>query len=237
MDTELKNIRSRYFACILYPENAYHCEYLQFLRESQKGFYIIHDAGSDMYNVPYSGFVPDRFEDSGKAHIHCIMEFKNARRASGIIKSNPYVRYYKNARTEQLFTVYDILYISLPLEEVVQPIVGQFQPIIDIYAYCQYILHKDFKSVSLGKKQYSVSDIQMLNADRTLLDKYYECSELTDKECLEIIRSIWVSSDGDYNTFLSLLSMYSSDKPLKYVQSHAYFIQKFLLRNEVLTND
>ena len=88
MDTELNNIRSRYFACILYPDNAYHCEYLQFLRESQKGFYIIHDAGADMYNVPYSGFVPDRYEDSSKAHIHCILEYKNSRRASGIIKSN-----------------------------------------------------------------------------------------------------------------------------------------------------
>lgn len=232
-----KNIRSRYFACILYPDNPYHCEYLQFLVDSQKGFYIIHDAGSDMAELPYTGYVPEHLDDCGKTHIHCILEFKNARRESGLIKSNPKVRYYKDETSKRLFTLYDIPYISLPLQEVIQPIVGKYEPIIDIYAYCQYILHKDFKSVALGKKQYSIQDIRMLNADRSLLDKYYEFSELTDKQCVDVIKSIWDCSGGDYNTFTSLLTMYSSDKPLKYAQSHAYFINKFIINERININD
>lgn len=230
--------RSRYYACMLYPENPYHCEYLQYLIDTQTGFYIIHDKGSDMANLPYAGFVPEHTEDTGKAHIHCIIMYKNARTESGIIKSNPYVRYYKDEKSKQFFTVYDIPYISLPLQEVIKPVVEHFEPLTDIYAYAQYILHKDFKSVALGKKQYTVQDIHMMNCDRSLLDNIYAEREMTDNDCLDAVRQIWDCSVGDYNTFLNLLQMYSNDKVLKYVQSHAYFINKFILeRKEEKVND
>lgn len=229
-----KEIRSRYYACMLYPENPYHCEYLQYLVDTQTGFYIIHDKGSDMHNVPYAGYLPEHFEDSGKPHIHCILIYKNARTQNGIIKSNPYVRYYKNEITKQLFTVYDIPYINLPLQEVIKPIVEHFEPLTDLYAYSEYILHKDFKSVALGKKQYSVQDIHMLNCDRSLLDGIYAEREMNDNDCLDAVRQIWNCSAGDSDTFLKLLQMYPNDKVLKYVQSHAYFINKFIIeRNEV----
>lgn len=233
-----REVRSRYYACMLYPDNAYHCEYLQYLVDTQTGFYIIHEKGSDMYELPYTGFVPEHTEDTGKAHIHCILIYKNARTENGIIKSNPYVRYYKDENTERLYSLYDIPYISLPLQEVIKPVVEHFEPLTDIYAYCQYILHKDFKSVALGKKQYEVSDLRMLNSDRSLLDNFYLERELTDKDCLETVRQLWGCSAGDYDTFLSLCQMYSNDKVLKYVQSHAYFINKFIIeRNEVKVND
>ena len=233
-----REVRSRYYACMLYPDNAYHCEYLQYLIDTQSGFYIIHDKGSDMYNVPYTGYVPEHTEDDGKAHIHCVLIFKNARTENGIIKSNPYVRYYKNAYSKQLFTLYDIPYMALPLEEVIRPVVEHFEALTDIYAYAEYLLHKDFKSVALGKRKYEISDIHMLNSDRSLLDNIYAIREMTDNECLETVRQLWNCSAGDMNTFLSLVQMYSNDKVLKYVQSHAYFINKYIIeRNEVKVND
>lgn len=228
-----KTIRSRYFACILYPDNSYHCEYLQYLLYSQTGFYIIHDRGSDLSEIPYKGMVSERHIDHSKPHIHCIMIFKNARTEKGLINSLPKVRYYENVVTKQLYSLYDIPYISLPVQEVVRPLVEKFEPIIDIYAYCQYILHKDYKSIALGKRQYEINDIQMLNSERTLLDKFYTEREITDKDCIEIIQNIRNVADS-YDTFVNLLAMYPDDKVLKYAQSHAYFIDKFIFnRKEV----
>lgn len=234
----LGKIRTRYFTCVLYPNNPYHCEILQYWKQYQTGFYIIHEKGSDLVNVPYAGFVPEHVEDSGKNHIHVFLEFKNARTASGLIKSMPVVRYYKNEQTKQFFTVYDIPYISLPVQEDLRHIVEYFEPITDTHAYALYMIHQDFTSVALGKKQYSVQDIKMLNSDRSYLERFYETRQFTDSDCLDIVSNLWECSQGDKKTFLQLLQLQSSEKPLKYVQSHAYFIEKYILnRNEVNIND
>lgn len=227
-----KVLRSRYFACILYPENPYHCELLQFLRETHTGFYIIHYSDSDLCQLPSVGFISEHHEDGCKPHIHCILEFRNARTESGLIKHFPHVRYYKDEYSKQFFTLYDIPYTDLPLQEVVKPVVEHWEALTDVYAYAEYILHKDFKSVVSGKKMYEVSDIQMLNSDRSYLSRFYECMDLTDADCLQLVRDFWRCAEGDYDIFLDLLQMYSSEKPLKYVQSHAYFINKYILENK-----
>ena len=232
--------KSKYIAIVLYPDNPYHMNYLHYLEDTQEGFYIIHDFGDDLAEIPLDGVYLKDSEKirNEKKHIHCILSFKNPRSGSGFLKSLPTMKYYQYEEQSKLFTVYDIPYISIPdkkantcIVEVNKPLLSTCKPVVDIYAYSQYILHRDFKSFALGKKQYNIQDIRMLNCDRTFLDKFYAVDELNDSQILDIVNQIWTSSNCNKKTFIQLLSMYSNQKVLKYVQSHAYFINKFIVEN------
>lgn len=233
-----KSLKSRLFTFVLYPDNAYHMQYLHYLEANATGFYIIHSSGDDLVNIPYAGFISDIKQATEKKHIHVWLQFKNPRTLNGFLKSLPRVRYYKDEKTKRFFTLYDIPYINLPLQEVIKPIIEHAEIINDTFAMAQYFIHKDFNSVALGKKQYSISDIKLLDCDVSYLNKFYTQNELTDSDIIDILYQILSVSDNK-TMFLQLCAMHSNPSVLKYVQSHAYFINTFIFdtRKEVLTND
>lgn len=230
-------LKSRYISIVLYPDNPYHMEYLHFLEDTQTGFYIIHDTGDDLANVPLYGVNIEKKECYAKKHIHCMLCFKNARSGYGYLKSLPIVRYYQYAEQKQLFTVYDVPYTGIPdkandgsIVEINKPLLDKCKPITDIYAHCLYYLHRDYKSYAEGKKLYNVNDIKMLNSDRSFLDRFYHVDDdMSDGQILDLIEQIWTCSNHDLTIFRQLLSMHSNPLLLKYVQSHAYFIKQFLI--------
>ena len=142
---ENKNIKSRCHAIMLYPDNPYHVQLLDYLKKTYDGFYICHESGSDNYSIPQAGYVGIQHDE--KKHLHVVLQFKNPRTSSGFIKSLPTVRYYKPLQVnnydekfkQQLFTVYDVSYLDIPLEEIIQPIISHTEIISDIYAYAHYL--------------------------------------------------------------------------------------------------
>lgn len=238
-----KEVKSRNHAVILYPSNPYHVQLLDYFRKTYDGFYIVHDANSDNYNIPFAGYVAEQHDE--KKHIHCVIQFKNPRSASGFVKSLPTVRYYKtmlleNVKDEikqQLFTVYDLPCMDLPVQEIVQPIISHSELINDLFAYSYYLLHKDFKSKMLGKKEYSFNDVLPLACDISHYTDYFMQTDNCDSELLDQCVQIWSCSDGSIDLFMQLVSMHSN-KLVKYVQSHAYFLNTFLInKKEVKTYD
>lgn len=237
-------IRSRYFTYILYPDNPYHTEYLYYLKQFANGFYIIHDEGDELYHTPLSGVQQILKSCKNKPHIHVFQIFKNARKADGILKSLPTMKYYQVIGENQnetnigksFLTIYDLPYITLPVQEVIKPLVEKVKPIRDPFSYATYLLHRDYNSIATGKKQYSINDINMLKSDRSLLSQFYEDYTLTDAGLVDLVMQIYSCSDGDINLFLQLCCMHSSDV-IKYVQSHAYFINKFIIEGNRQVND
>lgn len=234
---ENKNIKSRCHAIMLYPDNPYHVQLLGYLKKTYDGFYICHESGSDNYSIPEAGYVGIQHDE--KKHLHVVLQFKNPRTSSGFIKSLPTVRYYKPLQInnydeklkQQLFTVYDLSHLDIPLEEIIQPIISHTEIISDIYAYSHYLLHKDFKSVMLGKKEYSFNDVQPLCSSVEHYSDYFMQTDNNDCEMLDQIVQIWSCCDGSLNMFIQLCSMHSN-KLVKYVQSHPYFIDKFIINNK-----
>lgn len=233
---ENKVIRSRNFGFILYPENPYHMQYLHYLENYATGFYILHDKNADNFYTPFCGFA-EAVQHDEKPHFHCVVQFKNPRTADGVLKSIPTVKYYKPCQLENItneikqrfFTVYDVSYLDIPVEEVNKKIVEHIEPISDIYGYAQYMLHKDFKSVMQGKKEYEFTDVNPFSNPIETISDYFVKTDMSDGQIIDIIYQIASCCDGDYNTFVQLCSMYSDQKVIKYVQSHAYFINNFIL--------
>ena len=102
------------------------------------------------------------------------------------------------------------------------------KPIRDPFSYAAYLLHRDYNSIATGKKQYSINDINMLNRIEVYSIQFYEDYALTDAGLVDLVMQIYACSDGDINLFLQLCCMHSSEV-IKYVQSHAYFINKFII--------
>lgn len=234
--------KSKNIGFMLYPCNTYHMMFLDFLKNNYDGYFIKHDSGADNFNIPIAGVVAEQHEE--KEHIHCVVMLPYARTANGFIKSMPTVRYYKplqleninNEIKQRLFTVFDLSYLDISMEEIVQPIISHCEIIHDIYAYSMYVLHKDIKSRFLGKKEYSFNDVQPLKCTVERFQDYFSCTDDSDADMLDICIQIWSQCDNNLDLFMQLITMHSN-KLVKYVQSHAYFINTFIInRKEVFTH-
>ena len=232
---KVRPVKSRYFAFILYPDNPYHMQYLHFLETSHDGFYILHEKNADNFYIPMAGYEGEQHEE--KPHFHVVVRFRNPRSLSGFQKSIPAVKYYQPLQLEnvdektkkRLYNVYDVSYIDIPVQEIYKPVVEHIEPVTDIYGYCQYLLHKDFKSVVQGKKQYQIYDVKPLYCDEHAFTDYFDQTKQSENELLDTVLQIAVCADGDKNTFVQLIQMHTNPNVLKYVQKHAYFIDKYIL--------
>lgn len=231
----VKVLKSRYFAFILYPDNPYHMQYLHFLETSHDGFYILHDKNADNFYIPMAGYEGEQHNE--KSHFHVVVRFRNPRSLSGFQKSIPAVKYYQPLQLDnvdektkkRLFNVYDISCIDIPVQEIYKPVVEHIEPVTDIFGYCQYLLHKDFKSVVQGKKEYQFYDVKPLFCDLHAFSDYFDQTKQSENELLDTVLQIASCADGDKNTFVQLIQMHTNPNVLKYVQKHAYFIDKYIL--------
>lgn len=235
--------KSKNIGFVLYPCNIYHMMFLDFLKNNYDGYYIKHEARMDNYQIPIAGAVAEQHDE--KEHLHVVVMLPYARTASGFLKSLPNVRYYKPLQLEnindeikqQLFTVFDISYLDIPVEEVIQPIVAHCEVIHDLFAYSTYVLHKDIKSKFLGKKEYNFNDVETLHCTTERFQDFFKMTDDSDADMLDICVQMWARCDNNIDMFMQLIAMHSN-KLVKYVAKHAYFINTFIINNrkEVFTN-
>lgn len=235
--------KSKTIGFVLYPCNLYHMMFLDFLKNNYDGYYIKHDDRSDNYQLPIAGAVAEQHDE--KEHLHVVVMLPYARTANGFLKSLPSVRYYKplqlenisNEIKQQLFTVFDVSYLDIPVQEVIQPIVAHCEVIHDIFAYSAYVLHKDIKSKFLGKKEYTFNDVQPLHCSIERFQDFFKMTDDSDSDLLDICIQMWSQCDNNIDMFMQLIAMHSN-KLVKYVERHAYFINTFIINNrkEVFTD-
>lgn len=220
--------RSRWLQFVLYPENRYHMQYLDWCKYHEYGFYIVHDE-EKFHARPECGFVSDQKEDK-KKHIHCAIYFENARTASAFLKSLGTCEYWVVSENE---IGEPTMLSSVPLEfenerTITKRFLDHAETINDINAVAHYFIHDNFECHMLGKKVYQKSDVKMFNNDRSVFDRYFSDEMPTNHGTVELLCDLWRSAENDKQKFLSYVLACGDTRALKYVESHGFFVNEFI---------
>lgn len=199
--------KSRNIAVMLYPDNRYHMEYLDYLKEYGRGFYIKHKAEAD----------------EKKDHIHLVHIFSNARTVKGYLKSLPTVDYVKDddGKLTSNFEKEDKKKI------ITKPLLDHAEIISCMNSYCVYLMHEDYKSVKAGKTRYHDSDVVSFGSSDNLFESFYRQDKLTDMEIIKLLLSFNAATK---KRLLEKVVEYGNHQVFAYVQSHGYFINEFLMK-------
>lgn len=198
--------KGRNIAIVLYPDNRYHMEYLEYLQQYSKGFFINHTAESD----------------EKKDHIHCVIIFPNARSENGYLKSLPTVKYAVSHEGEILS--------CFPTDSDItddRPLLSHAEVISDLNAYSVYLLHEDYKSMKLGKKRYCENDVINFGTSDNLFSAFYKEDKLSDMEIIKLLLSFNATSKKQ---LLEKVVELGNHQVFKYLQTHGYFVNEFLMK-------
>ena len=213
--------RFQWFSLILYPDDRYHMILLDTLKEYYTGFYIHHDADI-LTNTP-DGFVNEEHEN--KQHFHvCVMK-KDKQTCSAFYKRIPTATYWR---------LDDKTLTSIPCPEgkeenrkILSPML--VKGIESMSGYCEYLTHEDFNSRLIGKKLYSRNDIKMFkNTDNRLFDNYKNEELPFNNPLVQELMEIASSCDC-LNDFTFAVVNSGDTRLLKYLESHSFFVDKFII--------
>lgn len=223
-----KQERSRWIQFVLYPENRYHAQYLEWCKRHEYGFYIIHDGEGDTHAE--CGFVNlSESKNEKKKHIHCAIYTENARTATAFIASLGTVQYWVVEENENGDP---LVLSSIPLADgqertIVQPFLKHAEAVHDINAVAHYFIHDNFECHMLGKKQYDKKDVHMFNNDRSVYDRWFSDDMPTNHATLELLIELWKGCSNKQE-FIQRVLTCGDTRALKYLESRAYFISEFI---------
>lgn len=223
----VKEKRSRWIQFVLYPENRYHAQYLDWCKYHEYGFYIVHDGESEHIDGEL-GFISTQ-KDEKKKHIHCAIYFENARTASAFIASLGTVNYWVVEEDENgdPLTLSSVPVCDSNERTITRPFLKHAEAVHDINAVAHYFIHDNFECTMLGKKRYEKSDVKMFNNDRSIYDRYFSDEMPTNHGTLELIIELWRCSENKQDFIQKCLTC-GDTRVLKYVESRAYFISEFI---------
>ena len=210
-----KSTRTRWFRIVLYPDNIYHQQIMDYLNSNKnpyQGCYILHQPESD----------------EKKEHWHVALYFPNCRTKAGVVKmfGKGEFRKTENGLTPCL----DKTGID-EAEIEISDLVGEalVEPVSDIHSTAMYFLHKTFAAIREGKKEYAISDIKAFNNDFELVNSLFELDKTTSagSQLQEIIRYI---DEYKIKSMKDLILTLYMNEPLlvKYVETHSYLIKNIL---------
>lgn len=210
-----KSRRTRWFRIVLYPDNIYHqqiMEYLNSQKNPYQGCYILHQPESD----------------EKKEHWHVALYFPNCRTKAGVVKMFGKGEFRKSE--SGLIPCPDKTGIDESEIEVAD-LVGEIlvEPVSDIHSTAMYFIHKTFAALREKKKECAVSDTKAFNNDFELVNSLFELDKTTAAgvQLQEIIRYI---DEYKINTMKDLILTLYMNEPLlvKYVETHSYLIKSIL---------
>lgn len=229
--SKLKEARSRWITFVLYPENRYHGQYLDWCKKHEIGFYIVHDGDGERHGE--CGFVDSSpNKDDKKKHIHCAVYTENARTSTAFCKSLCTVQYWV-VEEDELGN--PLTLSSVPLSDgqertITQPLLKHAEAVHDMNAMAHYFIHDNFECAMLGKKQYSRNDVHMFNNDRSVFDRYFSDEIPTNHAVLELLIDLWKGCKSKQE-FTERVLTCGDTRALKYLESRAYFISEFICSN------
>ena len=229
---EIAKRKTRWIACIFYPDNPYHVLALDYLKELGLTMcYIHHDAvvgtGSDEHDC--------------KDHIHAMIYFDTPRTSSGFASSfgtcptlfetpqeyevDEKGKKKKKKRTPvRVLTDNEIINYD-PALVGEYPILAHAETVSHPESYYRYLVHKDFKSRIAKKREYSWDDIKYAG----------------DAETVKKLKKTAFSNKGDtllevkayfekYHSCRSVLGAMMRDSRfdlVSYIETHSYFVRTF----------
>lgn len=125
-----KKVKSRYIACIIYPDNSDQMDFMRYLITREECVWIYHEKEKQT-SLP-DGQSEDKDSDEGhdfKPHYHLMVHFKNAHYADGFVKSSCGAIKYCKA-------------------------------INDAHSYARYMIHDTYKALKAHKREYAPEDVK-----------------------------------------------------------------------------
>lgn len=131
-----QNPRSRYFAFILYPDNAAQMDWLEYLKAHDDIVYILHEAecGKVAPNNLLTMAGNDEPPHDFKNHYHVMIRFRNPHYLTGFVKSSCGA-------------------------------ISHAEAVKDVYSYAKYMIHDTYEALKAHKKEYTAADVQFSNSD------------------------------------------------------------------------
>lgn len=223
---EVENkVRSRWFMLVLYPDNPVHCEILEHLKcsSSPQGFYIEHEP--DEVNAEWA-----EHKGESKKHWHVMLHYQNARTEKGVRESFGKCLVIDIGDGKKISTYdstgYDKSQVS------VDWVVGKAlcSAVSDVHSMSMYFLHKNYESIKLGKKEYSMVDIIPFDNDNEIIQLAYEGERVTSTGS-EILHILEIKSELNTNSIAFLCAYLASNHEvdlLRYVEKHSYLVREIL---------
>lgn len=209
---EVKSARTRWFRFVLYPDNIYHQQIMDYLNSEKnpyQGCYILHQPESDEM----------------KEHWHVLLYFPNCRTKAGVIKMFGQGDFRKTDNgLEPCLDKTGVYEFELEVADLVGS--ALVEPVSDIHSTAMYFLHKTFAAIREGKTEYAISDFKAFHSDFELVNSLFELGKTTSagSQLQEIIQYI---DEYKIKTLKELvLTLYFNEPMLvKYVETHSYLIK------------
>ena len=230
---EMAKRKTRWIACIFYPDNPYHVMALNYLKELGLTMcYIHHDAvkgtGSDEHDC--------------KNHIHIMIYFDTPRTASGFASSfgtcptlfetpQEYEVDEKGKKIKKKRTPVRVLMdneiINYDSELVGEyPILSHAEAVSHPESYYRYLVHKDFKSRIAHKKEYSWDDINYFG-DADTVKKLKKTAFSNKGDILLEVKQYFMEYGSCKSVMGALLNEGRFDL-ISYIESHSYKTHKHI---------
>lgn len=224
-----KTIKTKWITFVLYPDNAYHMQYLDWIKKNEIGFYIRHDADDE-------GQANDDRET--KPHFH-VATYRNVQRTStAFVKNMPSVDYYvEEWETEGDSKIPKKLSCFIPNDAkediITRPLVSSAQNVRDIFSLAHYFIHDTFKCDFLGKKKYKKEDVKMLNNDRKVFDDCFtEENNCSTSDYLSKVITVCKICDTR-NEVVSKIALIGDEKLTKWFIANSSFVLNWIFNDDV----
>lgn len=209
-----RSVRSSWIGCMLYPDNFYHMEFLEYLKiMGITHLYIKHQ--------------PE--EDEKKEHIHLMIHFDYPYTVSGFVKSVGTGWFIEVGKDEKDKPIYK----PIPPQDrsnypnvVELNIIGHAENITSPQGNYIYYLHRDFKS--RFKIQYQDSDVVKIG-DIGIINKITNISYVNRELIYQQIAS-YACQSANSRDFIRRVMADGRTDIVDYVSGHAYFIKEFFIK-------
>lgn len=125
-----KKTKSRYIACIIYPDNSEQMEFMRYLIHHEECVWILHEPEPQALTMSGQD-VPESSEEAHdfKSHYHLMIHYKNAHYADGFVRSSCGAIKYAKC-------------------------------INDAHSYARYMIHDTYRALKAHKKEYKAEDVK-----------------------------------------------------------------------------
>lgn len=210
-----RSSRSSWIGCMLYPDNFYHMEFLEYLKTMGiTHLYIKHQ--------------PE--EDEKKEHIHLMIHFDYPYTVSGFVKSVGTGWFIETGKDENGKSIYNPISPqdrSIYSNAIELNIIGHAETITSPSGNYIYFLHRDFKS--RFKIQYNESDVVKIG-DMGIINKITRISYVNRELVYQEIASYSCQSSNSRDFIRRLMADDRMDI-VDYVSTHSYFVKEFFIKH------
>lgn len=209
-----RSVRSSWIGCMLYPDNFYHMEFLEYLKTMGiTHLYIKHQ--------------PE--QDEKKEHIHLMIHFDYPYTVSGFVKSvgtGWFIEVGKDEKDKPIYKPIPPQDRSTYSNAVEMNIIGHAENITSPQGNYIYYLHKDFKS--RFKIQYKDSDVVKIG-DMGIINKITAISYVNRELMYQELEKYGIQSINCIDFMRRVLADGRTDI-IDYVSSHSYFVKEFFIK-------